>query len=187
MDEEIRQLGSALTDPDPTIRGQALDRVIAVLREKRLDQALSEPLLPLVVDEDVEVRRKATWAIGRLALGKQGADRSLAALVKALGDEDVEVRENATWALGELAGVGIGTETSLPPLNGLLKDENRQVVGMAAWALGRLAERADLCDRSSVGALRELKGDTSTYVSKGADWALQRIFERRPEWDSDRY
>jgi HEAT repeat protein len=184
MDDEMTQLGSALSDPDPTVRAQALDRVIAVLREKRLDQSLSEPLLPLVVDDDVEVRRKATWALGRLALGKQGADRSMTALVLALGDEDDEVRENATWALGELAGIGIGTESSIPPLNRLLKDESRQVVGMAAWALGRLAERANLCDRSSVEALRELKRDPSTYVSKGADWALQRIFERRPDWDS---
>ena len=55
-------------------------------------------------------------------------------------------------------------------------------MGMATWALGRLAERLGLCDRSSIILLQELAKDPSAYVSKGAEWALQRIYESRPEW-----
>jgi hypothetical protein len=52
---------------------------------------------------------------------------------------------------------------------------------MVAWSLMRLAERANPRDRGPVQALRELEGDPSTYVGKGADWALQRILERGPD------
>jgi HEAT repeat protein len=186
MDEEVERLKTELGDPDPIVRANALDRTIAVLREKRLDPSFCDPLLPLVNDADVEVRRKATWALGRLALGKKGAGSSLDALLGALDDEDEEVRENSAWALGELAAEGIGAVEALPKLNRLLGDESRQVVGMATWALGRLAERLGLCDRSSIVPLQVLAKDPSAYLSKGADWALQRIYENRPEWRTDR-
>ena len=182
MDEEVERLRTELGDPEPTVRAIALDKTIAVLRERRLDPSLSEPLLPLVSDADVEVRRKATWALGRLALGKKGAGSSLEALILALDDKDEEVRENSAWALGELAGVGIGTSDAIPKLNLLLSDDSRQVMGMATWALGRLAERLGSCDRSSIAPLQGLAKDPSAYISKGADWALQRIYECKPEW-----
>jgi HEAT repeat protein len=175
LDEEVERLRTELGDPEPSVRANALNRTIAV-------PSLSEPLLPLVGDADVEVRRKATWALGRLALGKKGAGGSLEALIRALDDVDEEVRENSAWALGELAGVGIGTSDAIPQLNLLLSDDSRQVMGMATWALGRLAERLGLCDLSSIVPLQGLAKDPSVYISKGADWALQRIYECKPEW-----
>ena len=47
MDEEVERLKMELSDPDPIVRTKALDRTIAVLREKRLDPSFSEPSAPI--------------------------------------------------------------------------------------------------------------------------------------------
>ena len=86
-----------------------------------------------------------------------------------------QLRENAAWALGELAGMNVGGKESLPLLIDLLGDGETQTRGMAAWALGRLAERMGLVDEASVERLRSLRADHSQYVSKTADWTLERI------------
>jgi HEAT repeat protein len=99
-------------------------------------------------------------------------------LVISLSDPDEEVRENAAWALGELAGHQVGSREELGPLIALLGDGTSTVRGMAAWALGRLAQRMGLADERALEPLERLSTEKSLYVSKGAEFALQRVKER---------
>jgi hypothetical protein len=49
---------------------------------------------------------------------------------------------------------------------------------MAAWELGRLAQRMGLVDMRSIAPMESLVSDRSFYVSKGAEYALQRMKEK---------
>ena len=53
------------------------------------------PLIPLLTDSDVGVRRQAAWALGAL-----GDARALEPLLSALKDTDAAVRRQAAWAVG---------------------------------------------------------------------------------------
>jgi HEAT repeat protein len=145
------------------------------LRLKEGDASLLKELVPRLRDEDADIRRAASWDIGKLAQNRAIEAMDIRPLLAALKDDDAEVRENASWALGELAGKGVGGRESLPLLVRLLKDEETQTRGMAAWALGRLAERMELAEKASIAELESLRADKSQYVSKTADWALERI------------
>lgn len=85
-------------------------------------------LLLLVADPDVQIRRRAALAIGRI-----GLSAGLPALVAALGDAEPEVRQMAAFALG-LIGDGSATDALLAALG----DPAPVVQGRAAEALGLL-------------------------------------------------
>jgi len=152
------------------------DILMAGIGERRLLQ----PLMALTSSEDVQVRRDASWCLGKLAMMKLGDQRSVETLVPLALDEDPEVRENAVWTLGELAGIGIGDTISIEALNILLTDPEKEVKGMAAWALGRMAERMRITSPYSVALLREMLLDDSEFIRKGAQWSLERIERLRP-------
>jgi HEAT repeat protein len=117
----------------------------------------------------------ASWSLGKLAQSGIGDGCELDQLIVSLSDEDDMVRENAAWALGELSGQHIGAREELEPLIVLLDDDVATVRSLAAWALGRLAQRMKLFDGSSIAPLERLVSDQSPYVSKGAEYALQRL------------
>ena len=64
--------------------------------DRELDR-LVDALGRAIRDSDVEVRRKAVWALGEI----QDA-RGVAPLTQALSDGDQETRKTAVWALGEI-------------------------------------------------------------------------------------
>ena len=154
---------------------QALASLNEMLRSRGADASSLQPLTVLLHDDDVDIRGPATWSVGKLAQNKVAGDFPLGELIALLSDRDAEVRENAAWALGELAGTRVGKEEAIEGLNVLMNDDSPHVRGMAIWALGRMAERMQLARRSSVPRLEALLKDKSLYVSKGAEWTLERI------------
>jgi HEAT repeat protein len=171
----VEALRPALLSVDKVEVLGALSELGELLRQKEADSTLLPWLLPLLIKEDEEIRRAASWNVGKMAQNRSIAHMDIGPLLAAMKDVDAEVRENAAWALGELAGMNVGGMESLPLLIDLLGDEETQTRGMAAWALGRLAERMGLADETSVGRLQSLRTDRSQYVSKTADWTLERI------------
>ena len=144
------------------------------------DRRLLQALIPLTEAEDDQVRKDASWCIGKLALMKIGDPRSVERLIMLTTDLDDEVRSNAAWALGELAGQNIGDTLSIEALNILLTDPDKETRGMAAWALGRMADKMRVTSPSSVPLLEAMLRDNSEYLRKGAEWSLERIRRLRP-------
>lgn len=86
-------------------------------------------LLECACDPDKKVRWPAINLIGRI---RSDSERTLAALIEALGDEAVEVRLQAIAALRDR---GPEARPAVPALTGLLKDPAAQVVHFADVAL----------------------------------------------------
>ncbi len=153
----------------------ALSALNEMLRAMEADASSLQPLSILLDNDDLEIRRSASWCIAKLAQNKAIQSAPLDKIISLLADSDEEIRENATWSLGELAGVKVGVIESIEPLNRSLEDGNVQVRGMAAWALGRLAEKMGLAQQSSISILERLLMDKSQFVSKGASYSLERV------------
>jgi HEAT repeat protein len=171
---EIEKINAGLLSGDKGRIVSALDRLEDHLRKEGGDPTVIDALNELLED-DLDIRRKASWALGKAAQVKVGSECSIGPLTSLLDDEDEEVRENAAWALGELAGMGKGSSGSVPLLIALLGDENIQVRSMSAWTLGRLAERAGINPPGTKEAVTVLLEDNSQLVRKSASWALERM------------
>lgn len=158
----------------------ALEETRELLMAGLADRRLLQFLLSLTSAEDDQVRRDASWCLGKLALMKIGDPRSVNILMALTTDIDPEVRSNAAWTLGELAGQNIGDTVSIEALNILLTDPDKETRGMAAWALGRMADKMRVTSPSSVPLLKVMLQEKSEYLRKGAEWALERIERIRP-------
>jgi len=111
MDLELLKRG--LRSEDLTTKMKALDVLIDWIRKEEVREEAIEPLNDLLLDENPDIRRMATWALGKLAMSKVGSEDSIPLLNTLLEDEDGKVRENAAWSLGELAGAGFGDRSSV--------------------------------------------------------------------------
>jgi len=171
---EIENINADLLSGDKGRIASALDRLEDHLRKEGGDPTVIEALNGLL-ESDLDIRRKASWALGKTAQIKVGSESSIEPLSALLDDEDEEIRENAAWALGELAGMGKGSSDSIPLLIALLGDENIQVRSMSAWTLGRLAGRAGINPPGTKEAVTVLLDDSSQLVRKSASWALERM------------
>lgn len=117
-------LTAAMADASPAVRREAALSWAAILR-----QSGAEPVVGLVSDGDVSVRRAATQVVGRFAAA--GARAALEELV--VSDPDAAVRRNAAWALGR-----IGDRASRPALDAATDDDSSLVRMTALAALRRL-------------------------------------------------
>ena len=195
------------------------DRVVQLLAEKLLEDnnlnaifflrfnstisdQISEDavnaLLPLLRDEDSDVREKVAYALGRLgkssenvvnallpllrddnstvrwsaadALGNLGksSEDVVNALLLLLRDEDSTVREKVADALGNL---GKSSENVVKALLPLLRDEDSTVRWSAADALGNLGKSSE----DVVKALLPLLRDEDSTVRRRAANALGRL------------
>jgi HEAT repeat protein len=178
MSPSINRLNSEIISDDEERRFEAL-KEIAELAQNNSGELSSIPPLLVVLEEGSDAcRESASWTLGKLAQSGLGDVSELVTLIASLKDGYGEVRENSAWALGELAGQRIGAREELEPLTALLKDDAATVRVMATWALGRLAQRMGLVDMRSIAPIESLVSDKSYYVSKGAEYALQRIKEK---------
>jgi len=134
-DPAVREaLWSALADPDPKVRCEAVE----ALGESD-DPASAERILALVSDPDGSVRARAIAAAAEL-LGEAKSDDSrareaAAAIAERLGDPEVSVRRRAAWALGKLKAPGAG-----PALARLLGEPDEEVREATIESLGRIAD-----------------------------------------------
>jgi HEAT repeat protein len=171
----VNQLNSDLLSEER--RQTALKELMDRAQNNMGDPSSIPPLLVVLEDGSLVCRQMASWTLGKLAQVGNGDQSELDPLIASLQDDDGEIRENSAWALGELAGQHIGRIEEIMPLTTLLRDDAATIRGMSAWALGRLAQRMNLTDRRSVEPLEGLLSDKSLYVSKGAEYALQRLKE----------
>ncbi len=79
------------------------------------DRRLLQALIPLTEAEDDQVRRDASWCIGKLALMKIGDPRSVASLIVLTTDRDDEVRSNAAGHWGSWPDRTSGTRSRSRP------------------------------------------------------------------------
>jgi len=110
-------------------------------------------LLELITDPDVQIRRRAALAVGRVGL----AD-GVPALVAALGDLEPEVRQIAAFGLGLL-----GDARATAPLVAALADPVPTVQGRAAQALGLLG-RTDAAEAIGELVVRLARGGEVTQI-----------------------
>jgi vesicle coat complex subunit len=174
-EEEIEFLRRELRSEDRQLRSAAFERFHQLLKDRAIFGLAPSAIAEALHDPEVETRRQASWAIGKMAQNKLPGDYSLAEMERLTEDSDPEVRENAAWALGEMAGVQMGRERSIAFLDRLLEDESFEIRGMAAWAIGRLAEKLFLGNSSSLAPLLKLGDDKSEFVRKSATFALERL------------
>jgi HEAT repeat protein len=147
----------------------------AALRRMEDHRDLVPVLGALLQSDDLEIKRRSSWFLGKMGQNKKGDADVIPFLLSLATDEDDEVRENCAWGIGEFAGAGVGDERCLQAIELLMRDANRDVRGMAAWALGRLADKMSLTSISSAEVARSLLDDESPYVRKSAAFALERI------------
>jgi HEAT repeat protein len=178
MSPNDKRLSIDLVSDEGERRAAALTEIMELVQNNGGDPSYIPPLLVVLEDASYVHRQMASWCLGKLAQTGMGDVSELGPLTTSLHDADEEVRENAAWALGELAGQHIGALAELEPLTDLLRDDVATIRGMAAWALGRLAERMGLVNMRSIITLESLVSDKSLYVSKGAEFALQRLREK---------
>jgi vesicle coat complex subunit len=174
-EEEVDGLKRELRSDDRALKSAAFERLHQLLKDRAIFWILPSLIVEDMQSPDVETRRQASWAIGKMAQNKLPGDYSLEIMERLTQDEDPEVRENAAWAIGEIAGVQMGRERSITFLDRLLEDESFEIRGMAAWAIGRLADKLFLGNRSSLAPLMKMGEDKSEFVRKSAIFALERL------------
>ncbi|WP_293137437.1 HEAT repeat domain-containing protein [Okeania sp. SIO3I5] len=163
------------------------DQVIPLFLEKLLEKKDYEPLffwrfdsvaifdqiwedivnalLPLLRDENSDVRGSAAYGLG--FLGKSSED-VVNALLPLLRDENFNVRGSAALGLGFLGNSSEDIANALLPL---LRDENFDVRMSAAYGLGNLGNSSE----EVVNALLPLLHDEHSDVRGGAADALGKL------------
>lgn len=128
----------------------------------RRDAAAVTPLLPLLADDDAEVRAQAAKVLGDVRCAAAGRR-----LVDALGDSSSRVRFHAALALGRL-GAAAPARTAAALVALLRRNADRDVClrHAAALALARLGDRE---------ALLAALADADAPVRLGALLALRRL------------
>lgn len=174
-EEEVEHLKTELHSDDIERRSTAFERLHQLLKDRAIFGLPPSEISDAFQSADVETRRQASWAIGKMGQNKIPGDYPLDLVERLTLDTDAEVRENAAWAIGEIAGVQLGREQSIQFLDRLLVDESFEIRGMAAWSIGRLAEKLFLGNMSSLSHLIKMRDDKSEFVRKSANFALERL------------
>ena len=112
------------------------------LRRHILDNQTVDLLIPMLRDEDSQVRMKAATA-----LAGDGGFRAVEPLIDALEETESLVQTDAIRSLGR-----IGDERAVEPLIALLEDERESTQTQAARALGEIGD-----DRAVKPLLRALR------------------------------
>jgi len=156
-----------LSHANPTV--QELSRRILDIHEaglKKASERLAEPVEVLIVElksEDVDMRRQAAQALGRI--GGPGANPAVPALAVAVKDQDRNVRLFASQSLGLIG------EPAVPTLLRLLRDEDESVRESALFGLYAAGPAA----RSAVPAIVEILTDKNAKMRAHAATTLGRI------------
>lgn len=117
-------VSAAMADSDSNVRLKAV-----VAWKNMLKQTDAQPVVALVKDSDMVVRRAAAATVGNFRVASARTD--LEATV--VGDADAATRRNAAWALGR-----IGDAASRDALSAATRDESSMVRMTAKVALAKL-------------------------------------------------
>lgn len=168
------------TRVDEPLRNGIRDALLQVWRETPFKKQREAALAALAVqptkgiadhfvtalgDENVEVRRKAAWALAELRVKSPDVAK---ALLEAMEDRDAWVRKTAASALGQLE---LKQERVLNALLQAVHDESEAVRQGVAWALGRLG----VAEKTVTSALRVAVQDADGEVRRNAWEAFQRL------------
>ena len=168
----LAPLVTALQDPDPRVRGNAIDSLGQM--GPGASEAI-EPLLLCLSDADPYVIGKAAEALSRIG----GA--AVPGLIRVLEHALPAARWPATIALGK---IGPDAHTAVPALMQALADSTDDVRWGAAVALGNIGPKA----QPAVPALMRTLSDRDQDVRFGASQALDRIdpaaMETHTGWQS---
>jgi hypothetical protein len=140
----IEELDEALKAPQASRRLEAADELAT-----RAHPRAAELILPLLNDENAEVRRSAVADLARL-----GGRAAVLPLIRALEDPSAEVRQQAVVSLGLL-----GDERATPSLIALLPDPRRGAA--AAEALANIGSAAAVPPLIDALALMNAQGRRS--------------------------
>lgn len=154
-----RALMSALTDPEPDVRGA----VVEALASPR-DTETRRVLVSALQDSDHRVRKEAAASLAKIY-----DPEAVRPLIPALKDEHHEVRAKAAESLGRLKG-----EQTIDPLIEALKDAQPAVRKAAARALGDAGDR-----KATLPLVRMLREDPDCEPRCGAVWALGQLKDER--------
>lgn len=127
-------------------------------------QATVAPLLSVLADRELSVRRAAAGALTTLDEASSPLDPRL---VAALGDLDARVRAGAALAIGNLVGTKAGPASK--SLAAMLRDRNDYVRGCATYAPGNIGTEAGFAS-AEIGELLECE---DTFPRERALEALQ--------------
>jgi HEAT repeat protein len=194
VDQAVPELSAAIKDPDPEIRlvaaytlgcttgfGRPLLPDLAVLvkdpnPELRMvaahtvgrlffSQEGASTLIPLLKDQDVDVRWQALQGLGRLGWW---AGEAIPDLVDLLKHRERDLRLAAARVF---AGMGPSAKKALPALIKALHDSDPGVRHQVAWDLGNLGPEASLAVSDLIKASR----DKHMMTRWAAVWALARL------------
>jgi HEAT repeat protein/beta-lactamase regulating signal transducer with metallopeptidase domain len=204
----VAALGVSRADAPPSQGpGMATDLAMDEEQDRSIDEGVGVPLAapsPTPVEqppvEQPAVRSEQSVAPVQRQQQDTGAQRVVAALLKALDDPVADVRRDAAYALGNLGAPGavsaleakvardpdpamrematwalgqIGSRAATAVLgDAARRDSTEDVRAMAVWALGQLS------DPQSVPALTAVLADRSEEVRGRAAWALGTIGAR---------
>jgi HEAT repeat protein len=171
----IEPLTEAMDDSNPALAKEARDALLkilpAALKDSRADVRLKaakilqdvpdpiavDPLIGALRDKDINVRRRAGIALGKIG---QPAVKSLVGLLK---DPDPEMRRVAVEQLGKTRH-----PEALEPLLTAVRDPDPNVQWWAAWALGEMGPTAE-------EDLKKLLRDPDRGVQRWAKEALNKL------------
>ena len=127
----IEPVSKAAGDSEPAVRRAAVQLLFKIASVKP-DEALVQPLLGALKDDDTQVRMYAAHGLGRLGKMASGAVEELAA---AVGESDMSLRLSA---LDALANMGPNAKGAMGAVVAALKAPEPQVRSAAARALGAM-------------------------------------------------
>jgi HEAT repeat protein len=158
-------LRSALKDPAPTVRADAVE----ALGSGELASPDELPTLtPMLEDPESSVSGSAAAAINWICTRSRGkATGAVPALTKAIRHPDPIVRSRSISAL---AGIGPDARSALPEVIRALQDPDKSTRKSAAWAIGEIGGD----DRSVIDAAVVALLDRETYVRMEAAFTLGR-------------
>jgi HEAT repeat protein len=121
-------------------------------------------LIKLLIDKEVEVRRRVVWALGNI-----GTEESLRGLTKAIEDENEFIRQYVCQALFD-AGPRAAFAVDKLALR-LEKDDNWEVRELSAKTLGMLGKAAS----AAIPTLEKTAKDDDEDVAAASSAALKKI------------
>lgn len=117
-------LTAAMRDGDAGVRYEAVNAWVRIRQQRT-----ATPVIPLIADSDLNVRRKAAAVVGKV----RAADARVALEAQLASDADPIVRRNAAWSLGRL-----GDAASRSVLQAAVEDASPLVRMTAKVALRKL-------------------------------------------------